>query len=208
MGVPECLGRYPWTDQLTVKLVALVAFPPGVITLTLPVVAPAGTVTLIFVPVFLVIVPVTLLMVTLVAPSKLVPEMVITVPTGPEAGVKLVIVGGPSTVRVKLWVASDPTPLWAVKVIGKVPVTVGVPESTPVAAAKCTPVGSAPDLESVGVGVPVAVTVKDPAVPVQKVAALPEVIAGACPALIGVTAEEAAEAAPVPLPLVAVTVKV
>ena len=35
------------------------------------------------------------------------------------------------TVRVKLWVAGLPIPLVAVKVIGKVPVAVGVPDSTP-----------------------------------------------------------------------------
>ena len=33
--------------------------------------------------------------------------------------------------RVKLWVAGLPTPLVAVKVIGKVPVAVGVPDRTP-----------------------------------------------------------------------------
>ena len=46
------------------------------------------------------------------------------------------------TVRVKLWVASAPIPLWAVKVTGKLPLWVGVPESTP--PLKVPPAGSAP----------------------------------------------------------------
>ena len=65
----------------------------------------------------------------------------------------------------------------AVKVIGKVPVTVGVPVSEP--AVKVTPVGRGPVSPKVGVGVPVAVTVKVPAMPSLKVVASAEVIVGA-----------------------------
>ena len=72
------------------------------------------------------------------------------------------------TVSVKLWVAAVPTPLVGVKVIGKVPVAVAVPDRTPLA--KVTPAGRAPASVMVGAGLPVAVTVKVPAVPWVKVA--------------------------------------
>jgi hypothetical protein len=52
--------------------------------------------------------------------------------------------GAPFTVSVKLCVAGEPTPFVAVNVIGNVPLTVGVPLSTPVVAANVTPFGSAP----------------------------------------------------------------
>ena len=65
--------------------------------------------------------------------------------------------GALPTVRVKAWVALTPIPLDAVKVIGNVPVSVGVPEST--LPLKVTPVGSAPDSVTVGDGLPVVVTV-------------------------------------------------
>ena len=45
----------------------------------------------------------------------------------------------------------------------------GVPLSTPVAAVKVIPEGNAPDSDSVGVGVPVAVTLNVPATPTVKV---------------------------------------
>ena len=62
-----------------------------------------------------------------------------------------VITGAASTVRVKAWVAGVPTPLLAVRVIGKVPLAVGVPESTP-AVDRVTPVGSVPVSVKVGAG--------------------------------------------------------
>ena len=68
------------------------------------------------------------------------------------------------TVSVKFCVALVPMPLWAVKVMGKVPLTVGVPARTPVAVLKVTPAGRAPDSEAYGAGKPVAVTVNEPAV--------------------------------------------
>ena len=68
------------------------------------------------------------------------------------------------TVRVKLWVALGVTPLAAVMVMGKLPLAVGVPESTP-AVDRVTPVGRGPISVKVGAGEPVAVTVKLPAVP-------------------------------------------
>src|ERR1700728_4599486 len=85
--------------QVTLKAVLLLPFPDGVTTLILPVTAPSGTVTLIFVAVLLSMVAATPPMVTLIAPLRLVPLMVTTVPGGPEAGVKLVIVGAAPTTK-------------------------------------------------------------------------------------------------------------
>ena len=72
----------------------------------------------------------------------------------------------------KLCVASAPTPLCAVNKIGKVPVAVGVPLNTPVAVLNVTPAGRAPDSLRVGVGEPVALTVKVPGNPAVNVAEL------------------------------------
>ena len=88
---------------VTVKFVALVAVPPAVVTVILPVVAPAGTVATICVAVFDVIVAVVPLNFTEVAPVRFVPVMVTEVPTGPEVGVNDVMVGLaqlPPTVKV------------------------------------------------------------------------------------------------------------
>src|SRR6185503_16026541 len=79
---------------ITVKLAALVAVPPGVVTLTGPVVAPAGTVAWIAeAEVTVKLAALTPLNRTAVAPVKFVPVIVTLVPTGPLVGVKLVIVG-------------------------------------------------------------------------------------------------------------------
>jgi hypothetical protein len=82
------------------------------------------------------------------------------------------------TVNVKFWVALGETPFEAVKTRGNAPVWVGVPLRTP--ALSVTPVGSAPDLVKLGVGVPVAVTVNEPTAPSVKVALTALVMAGAC----------------------------
>src|SRR5947208_3509548 len=85
----------PVTLAVTVNELLLVAVPPGVVTLIVPVVAPLGTVAEIEVDEvtekLTALVP---LNVTAVAPVKLVPVIVTLVPTGPLVGVKLVIVGG------------------------------------------------------------------------------------------------------------------
>ena len=60
------------------------------------------------VPEFTVKLALTLLNTTAVVPVKLVPLMVTPVPTGPLAGVKLVIVGGLITVKVPGLVAVPP----------------------------------------------------------------------------------------------------
>lgn len=77
----------------TVKFVALVAVPAGVVTAMAPVVAPAGTAATISVAEFTKNEAGTPLKVTPVAPVKFVPVIVTGVPTGPLPGVKLVIVG-------------------------------------------------------------------------------------------------------------------
>src|SRR5438477_562074 len=83
----------------TVNELALLAVPPGVVTLTGPVVAPAGTVAWIAVSEVTVKVALIPLNVTEVAPLKFVPLIVTLVPTGPLVGVKLAIVGGLTTVN-------------------------------------------------------------------------------------------------------------
>jgi hypothetical protein len=108
--------------------------------------------------------------------------VIVKVPAAPAVKVvafALVIATVWFTVSVKFCVALAPTPLAAVKTSGKVPAAVAVPESTPVAGLKATPAGSAPVIESVGAGKPVATTVCVPAVPTWKVAAAALAIAGA-----------------------------
>jgi hypothetical protein len=86
---------------LTVKLPVEVALPPGVVTENLPVVAPAGTVAVIWVAVFVVIVAVVPFNFKDVTPVRLVPLITTGVPTGPAVGLNPVMVGA-STVTVKL----------------------------------------------------------------------------------------------------------
>jgi hypothetical protein len=89
----------------TVNAVLLVAVPPGVVTLSGPVVAPAGAAVWIAVSeatLKLALVP---LNATDVAPVKFVPLIVTLVPTGPLVGAKLAIAGGGTTVNALLLVA-------------------------------------------------------------------------------------------------------
>ena len=79
--------------SVTVKLVALVAVPPPVVTLILPVLAPAGTVALTEVGVLFEKVALLPLNLTAVTPDRFVPVMVTTVPIGPLVGLKLLMVG-------------------------------------------------------------------------------------------------------------------
>ena len=79
-------------DVVTVKLEELVAVPPGAETEIGPVVAPEGTVAVIWVSETTVkLVELTALKVTSVAPVKPEPTIVTEVPSGPEVGEKLVI---------------------------------------------------------------------------------------------------------------------
>jgi hypothetical protein len=97
--------------MLTVKFAVLVAVPPGVVTLILPVVAPVGTVAVICVAEFtvndvaVVVLNFTELVVKLaplIVPLKFVPVIVTDVPTGPKVGVNELIVGAGTGVTVKL----------------------------------------------------------------------------------------------------------
>ena len=92
-----------------------------------------------------------------------------------------VMAGAACTVRVKDWVASDPTPLEASMLSGNTPPAVGVPARVAVPfplSVKVTPAGSAPVSVRAASGVPVEDTVKVPAVPLVKVLAAAEVMAG------------------------------
>jgi hypothetical protein len=88
---PVMLGA----GTVTVKPTPLLATPPTVTT-TLPVVAPAGTVTRMLVALQLVAVAAIPLNVTVLVPCaapKFAPAMVTEAPTNPDAGLKLVILG-------------------------------------------------------------------------------------------------------------------
>jgi hypothetical protein len=84
----------------TVKRLELVPVPTGVTTLIGPVVAPAGTVAVIFAEELTTNVAAVPLKATAVAPAKFTPLMVTDVPTRPLFGVKLVIAGNPVNVEV------------------------------------------------------------------------------------------------------------
>jgi hypothetical protein len=106
----------------------------------------------------------------------------VNVPAVPIVNVALfalVIAGAEFTVSAKFWLAFGATPFCAAIMIGYVPLTVGVPDTVPVAALNVTPGGSVPLSLHVGAGVPVAVTVNVPAVPIVSVALFALVIAGA-----------------------------
>jgi len=101
VGVKDEIVGTPAT-VVTVKLALLVAVPPGVVIVIFPVVAPLGTVAVIDVALTTVYaVAVVVLNLTVVAPVRFVPVIVTRVPTGPEAGSNVVIVGaGVTTVTV------------------------------------------------------------------------------------------------------------
>jgi hypothetical protein len=82
-----------------------VAVPAGLVTVMGPVVAPAGTVAVIWVLLLTVKVAGTPLKRTLVVPVKFVPVMVTEVPTGPTVGEKSVMVGAKVTTKSVLLVA-------------------------------------------------------------------------------------------------------
>src|SRR5262245_25618941 len=91
---------------VTVNSPALVAVPPGVVTVILPVVAPVGTAVLICVPDTTVKVAAVPLNRTALAPPKFVPVIVTAVPTWPLVGANDAIVGaGGVTVKSVVLVA-------------------------------------------------------------------------------------------------------
>ena len=109
LTVPAPLPAFA-TDKVavTAKLLLLVPVPPAVVTLTSPLVAPAGTVARMVVSEVTVKVALVPLNATVVAPVKLVPLIVTLVPTGPLVGEKLAIVGGLTTVNEPALVAVPP----------------------------------------------------------------------------------------------------
>jgi hypothetical protein len=113
----------------TVKLVADVPVTPPTATVIAPVVAPVGTVVVIVVAVdaeTVAVVPLNFTVLFTAVVLKFVPVMVTEVPTAPDAGAKLVIVGAVELVTVKLVadVAVAATPATAT-VIGPVVAPVG-----------------------------------------------------------------------------------
>src|SRR5207302_1236223 len=92
----------------TVKLLTLLAEPPGVVTLMGPLEAPAGTVAWIAVAELTVKPAFVAPNCTAVAPMKFVPLIVTLAPAGPLPGAKLVIVGGLSTVKLPELLAEPP----------------------------------------------------------------------------------------------------
>jgi hypothetical protein len=96
------------TPAVTVKLLALVAVPPAVVTLMVPVVAPVGTVALICVAELTVNDAVVPLNFTAVAPLKFAPVIVTLIPTAPLVGEKLVIDGAGMTVKLLALVPVPP----------------------------------------------------------------------------------------------------
>ena len=95
---PDILGA-----GMTMKLAALEATPPGVVTTIVPLVAPAGTVAVICVAESALKTPAdTPLKATAVAPLKPLPARVTVAPTTPESGAMLEIAGGGLGVTEKL----------------------------------------------------------------------------------------------------------
>jgi hypothetical protein len=86
---------------VTVKLPELVPVPFGLVTLIAPLVAPTGTVAVIWLSESTLKLAVAPLKSTALAAAKPLPEMVTLVPTGPLAGLKPLTTGGTGTVTVK-----------------------------------------------------------------------------------------------------------
>ena len=96
-GVKRSVGDPP---LMTVKLPALVPVPTELVTLIVPVVAPAGTTAVSWVPESTVnVVALVPLKATDVAPVKLVPFTVTVLPTFPPFGENEVIVGAVKTLK-------------------------------------------------------------------------------------------------------------
>src|SRR4030081_1117766 len=99
----------PLGAEPTVKFTPLLATPPTVTT-TLPVVAPLGADATMLVALQLVVLAVVPLKVTVPVVPKLAPVMATAVPTGPEVGFRLVIVGADEvTVKFTPLLATPPT---------------------------------------------------------------------------------------------------
>jgi hypothetical protein len=92
----------------TVKEVALTAVPPGVVTLITPLSAPAGTLAVICVSVFVRMIAGTPPKEIAVAPVSAVPEIVTSPPMGPEVGRNEVTAGVGTTVKLLALEAEPP----------------------------------------------------------------------------------------------------
>src|SRR5580704_11369950 len=120
VGVNEVTTGAP---AVTVNDAVLVPVPDGVVTAIGPVVAPVGTVAVIWVPELTVNVAATPLNFTAVAPVNPVPVMLTDVPAAPEVGVNEVTTGAPAvTVNDAVLV---PVPPGVVTAIGPVVAPVG-----------------------------------------------------------------------------------
>src|SRR5271165_699064 len=149
--------------------------PPAVVTVTSTTPRPAGAVAVTEVAVFAVMVAAVAPKSTAVAEPRFVPVMTtLVLPVeGPLVGRMLVTVGTAVTVSVKDCEAGASMPLAAVKVMGKAPLTDGVPVNCP--PVKVTPVGSVPDSVITGTGEPDAVGVNVPITPWVNVVEVAEV---------------------------------
>jgi len=121
---PEVGDRFVMLGAtVTVKLTPALAKPPTVTT-TLPVVAPVGTFNTMLVALQLVAVPALVpLKVTVLVPwlaPKFVPVIVTDVPTGPDVGDKLVMLGGTVTVKLTPALARPPTVTTTLPVVAPV----------------------------------------------------------------------------------------
>ena len=102
-------GEKELIDDFTVNVLPLVAVPPALVTVILPVVAPKGTVAVIFVLEFTVKSAAVALNFTAVAVLKLVPLMVMSSPTTPLVGeIEVMVAMAPFTVNVALLVPVPP----------------------------------------------------------------------------------------------------
>ncbi len=144
---------------VTVKVIALVAVPPAVVTLIVPVVAPVGTVAEICVAEFTVKLAVVPLNFTALAPLKFAPVIVTLIPTAPLVGEKLLIDGGGTTVKLLALAAVPPevvtlivpvvAPLGTVAVICVEELTVNVVALVPLNFTALAPVRFAPVIVTV-----------------------------------------------------------
>jgi hypothetical protein len=207
-----------------VKLEALVAVPPPVVTLIVPLVAPGGTVAVICVSELTVkLVALVPLNFTAVAPVNALPVIVTLAPTPPLVGEKLVMDGaGAVTVKELALVAVPPAvvtlivpvvaPLGTVAVICVEELTVKLVEVVPLNVTAVAPVKFAPvmvtlvpilplvgeKLLMVGAGVPPVALLRGLTVPVAKSAALLSVSVAPLPARKSEAVADGAGAAPAP----------
>jgi hypothetical protein len=146
---------------VTVKLSALIAVPPAVVTVIAPVVAPTGTEVLICPPLSTLKLAVAPLNATALAPAKFVPVITTGVLSDPLMGLKLVILGAGITVR------TNPLLCMALTVTSTFPVV--APTGTG------TWIEVSPQVVTVA-GVPLNITVLPPWVPPKFV---PVIVTGA-----------------------------